>query len=1614
MARYRVGLSTWPLTFLSIKYDAEDAQGWQELVQRCERLNLVPGPPNDFDRRSESDRYVQGTPRTLIKNATVWTGHDDPERRILHAHDVLLDKGLIIDVGKNLSSVSTAEDVYNAHGAFVTFGIVDMHSHISVDSFPGLSGSSDVNSVQNPVLPHLRSLDGINTHDLAFKRTVAGGVVASLILPGSANNIGGQAFVIKLRPTRERTPDSLVLEMPFNIPIPGNEWKKGDPPRWRHMKMACGENIKRTYKQTRLDLSWNFRSAFEQARTLKQNQDTFCHKVRRAHSRGQVLPSTEREFPDELKWEALVDVLRGKVKVNTHCYEATDLAAFVRHSHEFQFPITAFHHAHEAYLVPDLLKTAYNNTPAVAVFATQARYKREAWRGTEYAPFILDQSNLTVIMKSDHPVLDSRYLLFEAQQAHHFGLDEQQALKSVTVNPANVAGFGHRLGKVEKGFDADVVIWDRHPLRLGATPKQVWIDGIAQLARSHCDEQHVVRNVDMVETVINEAPRVATVPKHVISMELDDDGSEVDQPLTVSSALFRNVKEILLNDKHGRLQDLTPVAATGKHDDDFDVLVQEGRITCIGNCANNGDSTIPRVDLQGGSLWPPAFAYGPAIGLTEMISEKSTTDNPVYDPLFSGELSTTQQFWGQQIQVKAVDGLELEGKHVRIAHQMGLTKAITAPMGNGFFRGVSVAFRTGAKNVLEDGAILSERAALHVTIGHYKGTQTPSISTEIAELRRLLLAGLEKDESTRVKADYFSLAAHGKIPLVINAWKADVMATLIRLKTEIESEPNATAPLRWIIHGGQEAHLVAHELASADIAVILSPPRPFPETWDERRAVTGPPLSERNAVNVLHNAGVKLGLGVPEEWTTRTLFWEAGWAYLNSVSSDNVTRSDAVKWLTSNFEDIFELNSGENGRDLDEFVAHETPAVPGSSSTTATGSNSGKRKLVEPKFDVNSYKSIKLDHESSASSLATTAASSSSSSSSNLAYGSAAVQAGRGQQGRVRIQDVPEGADDVEDDERDAQSSRDFAPGGDADYFQEEDEDGRFFGGGLSSVQKQVLNLMDGDDPEKLADANADQGGGELDAPGVRRQLLAFEKAIDENRKLRTKFVDDPTKFVDSEFNLIQAVQGLMLLSTNPILTFPILIDLNTTESLADLMSHENPDVVMAVIEVLEEWLDPDSLDDREEDEDGDVDAQQSRIDALKALVEGLRKAGLIDLAVATLDRLNEEDESERAGVFHTMGLIENLVSLDNSVALTLLDASSPYLAYLVKRLAQDKKPTEYDQNRFYAAEMLALVLSLPLEGIERARSRIGDEGHVDTLLKTLSTYRKRDPKDGDETEFMENLFDALCSSLTEPNVKMAFLEGEGIELMCLMLKDKKLSKTRAIKTLDYALQSRSGIPLCEQFVEALGLKTLFAAFMGKGNSAKKGTGLTPTDIEHVLSIISSLLTSLASDSVARLRLLSKFVEQSYSKIDRLIELRNEIEQRVTKGVERTVQVLGDELDQDELYIEKLDKGLFSLQLVDYAIAWICMEDDGARDHVRMLLSRESKSLADVVFVLSEYRDNINVQQEDLDDFGNTREPDKVVSEEGTQAAQSEMVMSEGQESRDILQHLIEYLKSIM
>ncbi|KAH8915261.1 hypothetical protein BT69DRAFT_904580 [Atractiella rhizophila] len=891
----------------------------QVILAKCAATKSRPGAPAGWtEKRKISNRFVPGTKDWVIQNAVIWTGTKDDDGKWIKIDNgtITMSQGIVTGVydASTIRSNVLVDDelVFDARGRFVTPGLFDLHSHLGVYAMPSLQGASDGNSIQNPILPYLRSLDGFNTHDMGFRRTVAGGVTTVIVLPGSANNIGGQAFPFKLRPTAEKTPTSMLVEQPWTIPNSSTT----DFEPWRYMKFACGENIMNVYGITRMDESWNFRRTFSKGLEIKNAQDEFCSRAEAGLLKG------EENFPEELQWEAIVDILRGKVKVQNHCYETVDFDQMIRHSNEFGFPISAFHHAGQAHLVPDRLKQTYGGTPAIALFATHARRKREAYRNSEFAPKILAENGVPVVMKSDHPVLDSRHLLFEAAQAHHFGFEENLALASVTRTPADTAGMGHRLGRLAKGFDADVVVWDRHPLSLGATPVQVWIDGIAQIDAYY----------PTTETVTPpSAPTAGQFPETSLY-----GAEDIPELITVDDVVLFNISNIYKHDSNAQLRPLARDSVAAKSDDRFTVTIVNGSISSITTdpYLQIRDWGKKSMDLQGGVLLPPLTVYGPPLGLVEIGSEESTMDGTVYDELSaSRKVSDLKELFGARIPVQAVDGLSFGTKQLAYAYNAGVTRALVAPQGRGFFRGLSVLYRTTAAHVLEPEAVIKRVAALHVSVGHHSA---PSISTQIGAFRELLIGGKWKVESTSDDhVQHFRQAAAGKIPVVIDVEKADHMAALIRLKREVEEFTQKK--MRWIFAGAKEGHLVAEYLAAEDIGVIITQARPYPLEWDGMRSLDGPPLSPTSLPVYLADHNVSIALGVTDEDQPIQLLWESVWQH--RLSGGRVTTEEAIGWVAGGIERLLglELPTFSVG-ERSEFIAISGDVLDFGSRVVAIGS----------------------------------------------------------------------------------------------------------------------------------------------------------------------------------------------------------------------------------------------------------------------------------------------------------------------------------------------------------------------------------------------------------------------------------------------------------------------------------------------------------------------------------------------------------------------------------------------------------------------------------------------------------------------------------------------------
>ncbi|KAF8971311.1 hypothetical protein BGZ46_010308 [Entomortierella lignicola] len=799
---------------------------------RRENKHQYPEP----ETRTFNPRFVNGTSPTLFKNGYVFDGVSEAFKG-----DVLIDKGLIVHIGGDIKAPNVS-------------------NHLGVDSWPSLDATSDTNEMTQPLTPFIRSIDGFNPSDPAREWVLSGGVTTTLILPGSGNIMGGEAYSVKLRKVDTLSTDDMLVET-------------GVKDKWRYMKMACGENPKRFYgssnrmPSTRLGEGWLFREEFSKATALKKAQDDWCDAAEAIPTYGRHRLQTP--FPENLEYESLVGILRDDVRLNIHCYETHDLEAMVRHSNEYKFKISAFHHALDAYRVPEILKRAYKVVPTVATFAGKFGYKKEAFQSSVNSPKILADAGIAVAMKSDHPVLNSQHLVYEAAQAHHYGLSELLAIASVTSVPAKALGLDHRVGKIAIGMDADLVIWAKHPLSLGSHPLQVYIDGIPQ-----------IENVDESEWSTEDEPqKFESYPDLVIPKEKNACTEKAE------SGVFTGIKKIILDG-------VEDISAKG----DLSVVVKDGEVVCAGSCTNEVAALgkgAPVYDLGGeGVVLPSLLSVGaPNLGLTEIAAEETTSD---------GTQNTKFSFVDS-----AADGLKFGGLHMDEAYKAGILTAVTAPISEHVIQGFSVAFLTGAKDAFTPkNAIIKEKVALHVRIGQSSKSEAfPTVSSQIGFLRLALQKGLT---DIFHPTDEFAHVASGKLPLIVEVDNRDEIIRVIQLKKALEREG---AKIKLSLLSAVEAWTVAEHLAEANIGVILRPYLCTPVQWTAQKCLPGAPLSNETGLSVLHKAGVKVGLAAHEPEDVRQLAWIAGWA----KSDLGITEKEAVGLVSWNLAEIVGLPTSPSG-----------------------------------------------------------------------------------------------------------------------------------------------------------------------------------------------------------------------------------------------------------------------------------------------------------------------------------------------------------------------------------------------------------------------------------------------------------------------------------------------------------------------------------------------------------------------------------------------------------------------------------------------------------------------------------------------------------------------------
>ena len=460
-------------------------------------------------------------------------------------------------------------------------------------------------------------------------------------------------------------------------------------------------------------------------------------------------------------------------------------------------------------------------------------------------------------------------------------------------------------------------------------------------------------------------------------------------------------------------------------------------------------------------------------------------------------------------------------------------------------------------------------------------------------------------------------------------------------------------------------------------------------------------------------------------------------------------------------------------------------------------------------------------------------------------------------------------------------------------------------------------------------------------------------------------------------------------LATAPEL-YPVLVKSNAHQSLLELLKHENADIAIDLIDLFHDLFDPEMLDDAADEAD--------------VLIEALLAQDFLPLLMDNLGRLDESSDEQAEGIHNVLGIVENLIELKPSLA-DVIVAQTSLLKWLLNRVAARSKT--FHPNRLYASEILAMLLQT--SGPNQQALAGEGVGGVDSLLVAAAGYKKKDPVGEEEQELCENVFQCLCSALLQPVNKSAFRESEGIELMLLIIREKKYGRKCAVKVLDYVLTNDP--QCCDQCVDAGGLKSIFPVFMGKSLKKKYHDADEMRKVEELgVSILGSLFKFCTGERMERL--VGKFSESECEKVDRLIELwckssftlshppfvlettlslrrpspsnvslTERLRARTVRYSDKLQQLDGryaaadaaraedprwqaaseeeqaehEQDDKEERYFERLDAGLYTLQTLAALLASIWVGNEEAKARALMLLNQQSAKVEDVKAVLEDY-----------------------------------------------------------
>ena len=381
--------------------------------------------------------------KMLIKGAKLWTLEGEG---IIEKGDVLIENGKIIEVGEEISINEKYINIIDGDGMHLTPGIIDEHSHIALF---GVNEGSQSNTAE------VRMKDVVNSEDVNIYRQLAGGVTTSQLLHGSANAIGGQSAIVKFR--WGSSPEDMII-------------KEAD----EYIKFALGENVKRSratsstrFPDTRMGVEQVFIDAFNRAR-IYENKWKKYNSLTKKEKLSVIMPRKDIEL------DALSQILNGEMHITCHSYVQSEINMLMKVAEKFNFKVNTFTHILEGYKVADIMAS---HGAGGASFADWWAFKNEVKEAIPYNAALMSQAGVVTAINSDNREM-ARRLNQEAGKTIKYGnLSEVEAMKLVTLNPAKLLNLDHRMGSIKIGKDADLVLWNEHPLSIYSKPLKTIVDG---------------------------------------------------------------------------------------------------------------------------------------------------------------------------------------------------------------------------------------------------------------------------------------------------------------------------------------------------------------------------------------------------------------------------------------------------------------------------------------------------------------------------------------------------------------------------------------------------------------------------------------------------------------------------------------------------------------------------------------------------------------------------------------------------------------------------------------------------------------------------------------------------------------------------------------------------------------------------------------------------------------------------------------------------------------------------------------------------------------------------------------------------------------------------------